>query len=93
MRADKWIQGAGPSDIIKAVPESYLLGDRAVYVDAFVAAKGALSPDGMIPEAGAETARRALASVDPEIANAKIDLAAIWTNDFVKRANAKYPKG
>jgi len=93
VRADKWIQNAGASDIIKAVPESYLLGDRAVYVDAFIAAKGALSPDGMIPEAGAETARRALASIDPEIANAKIDLAAIWTNDYVKRANAKYPKG
>ena len=53
VRADKWIQGAGPGDIIKAVPESYLLGDRAVYIDAFLAAKGALSPDGMIPEAGA----------------------------------------
>lgn len=93
VRADKWIQGAGPSDIVKAVPESYLLGDRAVYVDAFLAAKGALSPDGMIPEAGAETARRALASIEPEIAAAKIDLGAIWTNEFVKRANAKYPKG
>jgi len=93
VRADKWIQNAGASDIIKAVPESYLLGDRAVYVDAFIAAKGALSPDGMIPEAGAETARRALASIDPEIASAKVDLAAIWTNDYVKRANAKYPKG
>jgi NitT/TauT family transport system substrate-binding protein len=93
VRADKWIQGAGPADIIKAVPESYLLGDRAVYIDAFLAAKGALSPDGMFPEAGPETARRALASVDAEIANAKIDLAAIYTNDYAKRANAKYPKG
>jgi NitT/TauT family transport system substrate-binding protein len=93
VRAEKWIQGAGPGDIIKAVPESYLLGDRAVYVDAFLAAKGALSPDGMFPEAGPETARRALASIDAEIANAKIDLAAIFTNDYVKRANAKYPKG
>jgi NitT/TauT family transport system substrate-binding protein len=93
VRADKWIHAAGPGDIIKAVPESYLLGDRAVYVDAFLAAKGALSPDGMIPEAGAETARRALASIDPEIAAAKIDLAAIWTNDFTKRADAKYAKG
>jgi len=93
VRADKWIQAAGPGEIIKAVPENYLLGDRAVYVDAFLAAKGALSPDGMIPEAGAETARRALASIDPEIAAAKIDLAAIWSNDYVKRANAKYPKG
>jgi NitT/TauT family transport system substrate-binding protein len=93
VRADKWIRAAGAGEIIKAVPESYLLGDRAVYVDAFLAAKGALSPDGMIPEAGAETARRALASIDPEIAAAKIDLAAIWTNDFTKRADAKYAKG
>jgi NitT/TauT family transport system substrate-binding protein len=93
VRADKWIQQAGASDIIKAVPESYLLGDRAVYVDAFLAAKGALSADGSFPEAGAETARRALASIDPEIANGKIDLAAIYSNEFVKRANAKYPKG
>ena len=93
VRADKWIQGAGAGDIIKAVPENYLLGDRAVYVDAFLSAKGALSPDGMFPEAGPETARRALASIDPEIAAAKVDLAAIYTNDYVKRANAKYPKG
>jgi NitT/TauT family transport system substrate-binding protein len=92
VRADKWIQGAGPSDIVKAVPESYLLGDRAVYIDAYLAAKGALSPDGSIPEAGAETARRALASIDPEVAAAKLDLGAVWTNDFVKKANAKYPK-
>jgi NitT/TauT family transport system substrate-binding protein len=93
VRADKWIQHAGAGDIIRAVPENYLLGDRAVYVDAFLAAKGALSTDGMIPEAGAETARRALASIDPEIAHGKIDLAAVWTNEFVKRANAKYPQG
>jgi len=92
VRADKWIQAAGPSDIVKAVPESYLLGDRAVYIDAFLAAKGALSLDGMIPEAGPETARRALASIDPEIAAAKMDLAAVYTNEFVKKANAKYPK-
>jgi NitT/TauT family transport system substrate-binding protein len=93
VRADKWIQAAGPADIIKTVPESYLLGDRAVYIDAFLAAKGALSPDGMIPDAGADTARRALASIDPEIEKATIDLKAVYTNDFVKKANAKYPKG
>jgi NitT/TauT family transport system substrate-binding protein len=92
VRADKWVQAAGPADIIKAVPESYLLGDRAIYIDAFLAAKGALSPDGMIPEKGPDTAFRALASIDPEIADAKIDLAAVYTNEFVKKANAKYPK-
>jgi NitT/TauT family transport system substrate-binding protein len=92
VRADRWIHQAGAGDIIKAVPESYLLGDRAVYVDAFLAAKGALSADGLFPEAGAETARRALASIDPEIAGAKIDLAAIYTNEYARKAAAKYPK-
>jgi NitT/TauT family transport system substrate-binding protein len=93
VRADRWIQAAGPADIIKAVPESYLLGDRAVYIDAFLAAKGALSADGMIPEAGPATAFKALASIDPEVGNAKLDLRAVYTNDFVRKANAKYPKG
>ncbi|GAB4202592.1 MAG: ABC transporter substrate-binding protein [Tibeticola sp.] len=93
VRANKWIQQAGAADIIKTVPESYLLGDRAVYVDAFLSAKGALSPDGMFPEKGAETAYRALASVNPKMAAAKLDLKAVYTNEFVKKANAKYPKG
>ena len=93
VRADKWIQKAGAADIIKTVPESFLMGDRAVYIDAFLAAKGALSPDGMIPEKGAQTAFRALASVDDQLAAAKLDLNAVYTNDFVKKANAKYPKG
>jgi NitT/TauT family transport system substrate-binding protein len=91
VRADQWIQQAGPGDIIKTVPEAYLLGDRAVYIDAFLAAKGALSKDGMFPEKGADTAYRALASIDPEIAKAKLDLKAVYTNDFVKAALAKYP--
>jgi len=93
VRANKWIQQAGPSDIVKSVPESYLLGDRAVYIDAFMKAKPALSPDGMIPEQGPATALRALTSIDPAIADAKIDLKSVYTNEFAKKANAKYPKG
>lgn len=92
VRANKWIQAAGGGDIIKVVPESYLLGDRAVYIDGFLAAQKALSPDGSIPPKGAETALRALASVDDKLASAKLNLDAVYTNEFVKKANAKYPK-
>ncbi|WP_372528662.1 ABC transporter substrate-binding protein [Piscinibacter sp.] len=92
VRADRWIQAAGPADIIKAVPEGYLLGDRAVYIDAFLASKGALSPDGLIPEAGAATAVNALKSVDDALKDVKFDLAAVYTNDFAKKANAKFAK-
>ena len=52
-----------------------------------------LSADGMFPEMGADTAFRALSSIDAEIAPAKLDLGAVFTNEFVKKANAKYPKG
>jgi len=93
VRADKWIQSAGPSEIVKAVPESYLLGDRAVYIDAFLASKGALSPDGSVPDTGATTALRALLSIDDSLKGVNFDLGAVYTNDFVKKANAKYPKG
>jgi NitT/TauT family transport system substrate-binding protein len=92
VRADKWIQSAGPGEVIKAVPEDYLLGDRAVYIDAFLAAKGALSPDGLIPEAGPPTAFKALASIDADLAKAKLDLKQVYTNDFAKKANAKFAK-
>jgi NitT/TauT family transport system substrate-binding protein len=93
VRANKWIQQAGPGDILKVVPESYLLGDRAIYIDAFLKAKGALSPDGLFPEAGSVTALRALASVDESMQKAKLDLKANFTNEFARRANARYPKG
>jgi len=90
VRADKWIQKAGPSEVIKVVPESFLLGDRAVYIDAFLKAKGALSPDGMFPEAGSATAFRALSSADEKLKSAKLDLKANYTNEFARKANAKY---
>ncbi len=88
VRADRWIQSAGPSDIVKAVPEGFLLGDRAVYIDAFESAKEALSPDGLFPAKGAETSYKALSSIDDKIGAAKIDLSKVFTNDFVKKANA-----
>lgn len=93
VRANKWIQQAGPSDIIKLVPESYLLGDRAVYIDGFLAAQGALSPDGLFPEAGAATALKALRSVDASLEKFNANLQAVYTNDMARRANQKYPRG
>jgi NitT/TauT family transport system substrate-binding protein len=90
VRALKWIQKAGPSDIIKAVPESYLLGDRALYIDTFMKVRQAISPDGYFPQGGAETALRTLQAFDTSLAGKQIDLAKTYTNEFVKKANAKY---
>ena len=90
VRASKWLQTAGPSDIVKVVPENFLLGDRALYLAAFTRGREALSPDGMFPATGPATALKALQSFSPEIADKKIDLDKTFTNSFVKIANAKY---
>jgi NitT/TauT family transport system substrate-binding protein len=88
VRADRWIQQASPADVLKTVPESYLLGDRDVYVEAFQKAKQALSPDGLFPDGCAATALHALASADPELLTAKLDLQSVYTNEFVKMAGS-----
>jgi NitT/TauT family transport system substrate-binding protein len=93
VRADKWIQQVGPSDLVKTVPESYQLGDRAVYIDAFQRTRGALSPDGMVLAKAPQTSYNALVAIDDSLKSSKIDLSKVWTNEFAKRANAKYPKG
>jgi NitT/TauT family transport system substrate-binding protein len=90
VRALKWLQTAGPSDIIKTVPESYLLGDRALYLASFNKVREALALDGILPEDGARTALKALASFDPSLRPEKIDLARTFTNDFARRAKEKY---
>ena len=86
----KWLQTAGPSDIIKTVPENYLLGDRALYLASFNKVREAISLDGVIPEEGTRTALKALASFEPSIKADKIELAKTYTNDFARRAKDKF---
>ena len=90
VRADKWIARASATDVAKVVPESYLLGDPALYLFSFDKVKEAMSPDGMISDAGAKATLRSLAAFDPIIKVGEIDLAKTYTNEFVKKANAKY---
>jgi NitT/TauT family transport system substrate-binding protein len=86
----KWLQTAGPSDIIKTVPENYLLGDRALYLASFTKIREAISLDGMLPEEGGRTALKALASFDPAIKADKIELGRTYTNEFARKAKEKF---
>lgn len=90
VRADKWITQAAATDVAKVVPESYLLGDRALYLFAFDKVKEAISPDGLISDAGAKATVKALAAFDPAIKPAEIKLEQTYTNDFARKANQKY---
>ena len=86
----KWLQTAGPSDIIKTVPEAYLLGDRGLYLASFDKVREAIALDGIIPEDGARTALKALASFEPSVKPEKIDLARTYTNVYARRAKERF---
>jgi NitT/TauT family transport system substrate-binding protein len=88
VRALKWLQAAGPSDIVKTVPEVYLLGDRALYLDAWLKVREAISPDGLIPEVGVRTALKALQVFDKSLEGKPIDLERVYTNAFTRKALA-----
>ncbi len=90
IRADRWIAKAGPSDVLKTVPENYQLGDKALYLAAFASQRDAYSPDGLMPESGPKTAAKALASFDAKLDPTKIVLGDTFTNDFAKQAGQKY---
>jgi NitT/TauT family transport system substrate-binding protein len=91
VRALKWMQEASPQQILAAVPEEYLLGNQAMYLFAYNNVKTAYSKDGYFSDAGAKTTLKALASFNPNIKPEAINLASTYTNEFVKKANAKYP--
>src|SRR6266849_1576756 len=92
VRALLWMQEASPQQILATVPEEYLLGNKAMYLFAYNNVKTAYSKDGYFSDAGAKTTLKALASFNPAVQPDAIDLAQTYTNEFVKKAHAKYGK-
>ena len=51
-----------------------------------------MSPDGLIPEKGPATALNMLKQFEKDLEGKTIDLGKVYTNDFSKKANQKFPK-
>src|SRR5712691_4735004 len=82
----KWLEQATPEQIAATVPEDYYLGDKALYLAAVKANKPAYSLTGVIPAAGMQSASDMLVAFDPELRDAKVDLAKTFDGRFVKKA-------
>lgn len=89
VHALKWLQTAGPSDIVKVVPEPWL-GDRAVYLSAFTKLRESYSPDGLMPEGGPGLTLAALRSVYPGLQPARVELSKTYTNTYARQAKLKF---
>ena len=91
VRALKWLKAATPDDVAKAVPVEYLLGDRALYLEAYRKNSESYSRDGLFPVAGAQAQLRVLRGFEQAVKDASgIKAEDAYTNEFVKIALAKY---
>ena len=72
------------------MPEAYLLGDRGLYLASFNKIRESIALDGIIPDEGAKTALKALASFEPSVKAEKIVLAKTYTNEFARKAKDKF---
>jgi NitT/TauT family transport system substrate-binding protein len=86
VRGLKWMQTRSAEDIAKVMPEEYALGNMPIYIQSIRTNLPLYSPDGRLSREAAETALTVLREFDPAVKDAKIDLAATYTNAFVDEA-------
>jgi NitT/TauT family transport system substrate-binding protein len=87
VKALKWLASATPEQVADTVPGEYHFGDKPLYLRAVKNSLESYSRTGIIPQAGQESVLDMLRKLDPELAAAKIDLAATFTDRFVKQAS------
>ena len=86
----KWIATATTDEVVDTVPTDYFLGDRAIYVKSLRSNLLVYSKTGVITRQGMESAYNMLATFDPALKGAKIDLAKTFDDRFVKRATVAF---
>jgi NitT/TauT family transport system substrate-binding protein len=90
VRTLRWINKATPAEIAKNMPAEYQGKDPEVYIDIIKRSKAMWPADGRINKAGAENALRVLGAFDKAVSDAKIDVAATYTDKFVDNALAAH---
>ena len=77
-----WIRAASPEEIAAAVPEEYLLGDKALYLTAVAKSKPTYSVTGLVSESGMKSTSDMLVKFDEELR----DLSKTFEPRFARRA-------
>jgi len=90
VRSLKWLRQAGPRELLRQVPESMFGTDRGVFLAAMDKLRDSMSVDGVLPEEGARTALRALASFESDLGSGRIEAPRTYTNQFALRAKARF---
>lgn len=85
LKALRWLQTAGVTDILKTVPTSHWMGDRAVYLGAFQGLRESYAVDGMVRGEQVMHAWRLHARIKADAARKPIATERTFTNAFVQK--------
>ncbi|MET0746503.1 MAG: ABC transporter substrate-binding protein [Microvirga sp.] len=88
MKSLKWLASAKPEDVAEAVPPEYHLGDKPLYIKAVQNSLESYSRTGIVSPEGMASVMDMLKQLDPELKEAKVDLATTFDDRFVRKASA-----
>jgi NitT/TauT family transport system substrate-binding protein len=86
VQALKWLQTAGLTDILRTVPASHWMGDRAIYLGAFEKLRESYAVDGLVRSEDVSHAWRVRAKLFGAYGPKPVVLERTFTNAFVQRA-------
>ena len=91
VRALLWLRRSTIEDVLKTVPEEYLLGDKALYAAAFERLRSTYSKDGLIPGKGVDRSYKVLLEHNSAVRRAPVIwIKQTYTNAFVEKALRRY---
>jgi len=86
VQALKWLQTAGLTDILRTVPTSHWMGDRAIYLGAFEKLRESYAVDGLVRLDNVAHAWRVHAKLFAAVGSKPVTPERTFTNAFVQRS-------
>ena len=84
IKALNYIRTATPEEITATVPEEYLMGNKAIYLESFKNSREMYSLDGLVTKDGYDSMMSVLKTLDPELAKADVPFDKTFDSTFVK---------
>ena len=82
-KAMEWMANHSPEEVRATIPEASRMPDSEADLDAIRQIQGTMSRDGIMPPGAPEIIRKFVAVSDERVRNAQLDLARLYTNEFV----------
>jgi NitT/TauT family transport system substrate-binding protein len=90
VRALKWLQTAGPRDLLRGLPEAILLGDRGLFLATYQNMRESISLDGVTGDDAARLSLKVMSSFDAVVKAERLDINKAYTNMFAKQAKSHF---